>query len=214
MTDTPGEPAAGYPDPDERQPAGDQAAGRTAPPTPPPAPPVAEPTSGGAGGFNSSALHNFDPKTVNPLDWAIMGAGVVTFLLSFFGYYKYTVKIEIGALQQTTSTTWSAWGHGFFGWFAGLVALASAALLAAHLIAKVELPFPVRPAVLGGFGLALVCALLALIVVPGPSYSGPGFSLSKGHGLSYWLSLIILIAGTGLAFVRYQQTEGKAVGNS
>ncbi|MGX7680961.1 hypothetical protein ACSMXN_18905 [Jatrophihabitans sp. DSM 45814] len=191
----PGAPAGGYPpvDPNAQQWSG--------------APAPAGQSS--FGGFDSKNLKSFDPKTVSPLDWGIIGAGVLTLLFSFFGYYKYSVKISILGSSQSNSDTFSAW-HGFFGWFAALVAFAAAVLLAAELIAKMTLPFPVRLVVLGGFGLALLCTILALFVVPGPSgFSGAGVSFDKGHGFSYWLSLIILIAGTVLSYLRFQQTGGK-----
>lgn len=166
---------------------------------------------GGLGGFNSQSLQNFDPKTVNPLDWGIIGAGVLTFIFSLFSYYKYSVKVDLGGVKAASSSgTVSAW-HGFFGWFAALVALAAAAVLAAHLIAKITLPFPVRLAVLGGFALALLCTLLALFVVPGNTGAAGAFGIKvdKGHGFSYWLSLLLLLGGTGLSFVRFTQTGGK-----
>ncbi|UQX87851.1 hypothetical protein M6D93_16310 [Jatrophihabitans telluris] len=189
-----------------------------APPAPSYQPPGADPSAAGQWdqpapassfgqqvGFDPANLQNFDPKTVNQLDWGIIAAGVLTMLFSFFGYYKYSFS----GLGISESKTFSAW-HGFFGWFAALVAFAAAVVLAAHLIAKLTLPFPVRLVVLGGFALALLCAILALFVVPGPSgFSTLGFSYNKGHGISYWISLLLLIAGTVLSYLRFTQTGGK-----
>jgi hypothetical protein len=165
------------------------------------------------GGFDTTNLQNFDPKSVSPLDWGLIAAGLLTLLLSFFGYYKYSVSVNLPGVTGSNSTTFSAW-HGFFGWFAALVAFAAAVLLAMDLIAKITLPFPVRLAVLGGFGLALLCTLLALFIVPGPSGGnfGGGISLDKGHGFSYWLSLLVLLAATVVSFMRFQQTGGKLPG--
>jgi hypothetical protein len=136
-------------------------------------------------------------------------------LFSFFGYYKYSVKLNFLGVSQSSSATFSAW-HGFFGWFAAFVAFAAAVLLAASLVAKLTLPVPIRLVVLGGFALALLCALLAFVIVPGNTGGADGFGVkvSKGHGFSYWLSLLVLLAGTGLSFVRFQQTGGKLPGSN
>ncbi len=187
-------------------------------PTPPadyPAPAVAPAPSaagGGIGGFatfDQQALQNFDPKSVDVKDWVTIGLGVLTFLFSFFGYYKYSVSVSVLGFSSKQSATFSAW-HGFFGWFAALVALGAAAVLAASVIAKLTLPAPVRLVVLAGFAIALLSTLLALIVVPGPTgFSGAGYSFDKGHGISYWLSLLFLIGATALAYLRFAATGGK-----
>jgi hypothetical protein len=180
------------------------------------APPWTAPVPGQQNAFGGSAsanLQNFDPKTVNPLDWGIMAAGLLALIFSFTSYYKYSLKLSALGISQSSSASVSAW-HGFFGWFAAIVAFAAAALLAAHLIAKVSLPVPLRLVVLGGFALALLCALLALVVVPGNTGGAGAFGvkIDKGHSFGYWLSLLVLLAGTGLAFVRFQQTGGKLPG--
>jgi hypothetical protein len=217
MTETPGSGSGTPPDPNFPPPAAYQPPPANQPPAyqppayqpPPVAPPAGPPGQPGQFGFDPKSLQGFDPKTVNPLDWGIIGAGFFTLIFSFFGYYKYSVKIDgFGS----SSGTVSAW-HGFFGWFAALVALAAAAILAADVIAKVKLPFPVRLTVLGGFALALLCAILALVVVPGNtgSVSSIGIHVNKGHGFAYWISLILLLVGTGLAFVRFTASGGKLV---
>lgn len=198
-------PAAGY------QPAqGDYAA-------PPPAgyqqPPVAPPPAAGnrPGGFDPANLQNFDPKSVNPLDWGIIAAGVVAFIFSLFAFYTYSVSISIAGLAKTSSSaSWSAW-HGFFGWFGVLLALIGALLLAAQLIAKVTLAFPVRTVVLGLFGVATLCLLLALFVVPGNTGGSDlfGVHVNKGHGFGYWICLLAVLVGTGLSVKRFTDTGGK-----
>jgi hypothetical protein len=204
-------PAAGY------QPAqGDYAA-------PPPAgyqQPPADQTAGyppaaggnrGVGGFDPANLQNFDPKSVNPLDWGIIAAGVVAFIFSLFAFYTYSVSVSIAGLSSTSSSvSWSAW-HGFFGWFGVLLALIGALLLAAQLIAKVTLPFPIRTVVLALFALATLCLLLALIVVPGNTGGSSlfGIHVNKGHGFGYWVTLLAVLVGTGLAVKRFLDTGGK-----
>ena len=78
----------------------------------------------------SSGTGSFNPAAVNPLDWGILAAGFLALVFSFVSYYTATAKSPRLAGTYTASTT--AW-HGFFGWFAVLVALASAVLLAVHI---------------------------------------------------------------------------------
>jgi hypothetical protein len=189
-------PTAGY-----QQPPADQTA----------AYPPAAPGNRGVGGFDPANLQNFDPKSVNPLDWGIIAAGVVAFIFSLFSFYTYSVSISIAGLAKTSSSaSWSAW-HGFFGWFGVLLALIGALLLAAQLIAKVTLAFPVRTVVLGLFGVATLCLLLALFVVPGNTGGSDlfGVHVNKGHGIGYWISLLAVLVGTGLSVKRFTDTGGK-----
>jgi hypothetical protein len=209
-------PVAGYP------PAqGDYAA-------PPPAgyqqPPVDQPTAGyppavpppaagnrSMGGFDPANLQNFDPKSVNPLDWGIIAAGVVAFIFSLFAFYTYSVSVSIAGLSSTSgSVSWSAW-HGFFGWFGVVLALIGALLLAVQLIAKMTFAFPVRTVVLALFGVATLCLLLALFVVPGNTGGSGlfGVHVNKGHGFGYWICLLAVLVGTGLSVKRFLDTGGK-----
>ncbi|MDQ2836627.1 MAG: hypothetical protein M3Y89_04320, partial [Actinomycetota bacterium] len=157
--------------------------------------------------FDPKTLQNFDPKTVNPLDWGIIAAGVVAFIFSTFGFYKYSVSVA----GFSNSATVSAW-HGFFGWFGVLVALAASIVLAIQLIAKIELPFSVRTVVLGAFALATLCLLLALFVVPGNTGGAGGVfgvKIDKGHGFGYWVTFLAVIVGTGLSAKRFTDSGGK-----
>src|SRR3954466_8617359 len=167
------------------------------PPPPPPGgnpPPPPPPGQWGPppGGGYPAPQGGFDPKTVNSLDWGIIGAGVLAFIFSLFDYY--TIEVSFGGFSSSGSA--SAW-HGFFGWFAALLALAGAALVAMELFApQVKLPIPTRLAGLGCFAVATLCVILALFIVPG--YLGidvPG-GVDKGHDFGYWISLILIIAGT------------------
>jgi hypothetical protein len=111
------------------------------------------------------------------------------------------------SFSQTASVT--AW-HGLFGWFAAVLAFLSSGLLAAQLIGRLSLPVQVRLGVLAGYGLATLCVLLGLLVVPGhiPNVQLRGFSVDEGHGLGYWLSLLTIAAGTALSYLRLRQTSG------
>jgi len=165
----------------------------------------------------------FDFSSINPLDWGILAAGLVAFIFSLFSYYDYE---PAGRLKQACDARGglavasgvcdgignSAW-HGFFGWFGVLLALAGAIALAVALFAPtVRLPFPIRLLTFGAFALAALFTLLALIV-PDGTYNGITIpsddpSIDAGHGFSYWIVLIAVLAGVVLSYLRYTQTGG------
>jgi hypothetical protein len=163
---------------------------------PPPPPPGSYGPPPGTGGHQA-----FDPKTVNNLDWGILATGLLAFIFSFTSYYSYTFKS--GPFSATGH--WNAW-HGFFGWFAMLLALIGSVVVAMELFApQVKMPWPNRLVGLAAYALAALSAILAIFVIPSPGgYSGPG--LDKGHGFGFWISLIVILAGLVLSFMRAQQT--------
>jgi hypothetical protein len=159
--------------------------GDTPPPPPPPPGQWGQPPGGGA---------SFDPKTVNPLDWGILGIGLLTFIFSFISYFT----VSAGGFSESTS----AW-HGFFGWFGTLLALAAAVVVGLALFApQVKMPWPNYLVALGLFALATLSTFIALFTNPYPDLRG----LDRGHGFGYWASLILVIAGTVLTLMRVQQT--------
>lgn len=168
------------------------------PQTPPPSEP---PPPGSGGGSRSAGNYNADQmksalQGANPFDLGVMGAGVLAFIGSLLPYYT----VHIAGLGGGSATAW----HGFFGWFAALLALAGAGILAAWVFAKVSFPFPIRLTVLGIFGVSLICVIIAGLTWPGaPSGSGD----LTGHGFGYWLSLVVIIAGGVLAFMRKDATD-------
>jgi hypothetical protein len=138
-------------------------------------------------------------------DLGIIGAGVLAFIFSLLPYY--TASFD-GGPGFSVSEDASAW-HGFFGWFAALCALAAAVLVALSLL-RIPLQFPLRLVVLALFGVATICVVLALFVIPGGDCQGIQAcedAVDFGHGIGYWLSLIVIVAGTALAFLRKDATD-------
>ncbi|HEY3529275.1 MAG TPA: hypothetical protein VGK78_09000 [Nocardioides sp.] len=170
--------------------------------TPPPVPPPAAAQQGAQPG---GATYDFSEakktlQSANRYDLGIMAAGVVAFLAGFMPFY--TISVNVGGFGGSGS--WSAW-HGFFGWFAVLVALGGAVVVALSLFNVVSLPAPTHQIAAGAFGLALLCLILALFVNPLPSCGGvPG--CDTGHGFGYWLALLVVLAGTGLAVIRVRES--------
>ena len=143
---------------------------------------------------------------ITPLDIGIIGAGAAAFVFSFFGYYTATVS-------GNTRTT-GAW-HGFFGWFAAVVALLAAVVLLVALgVPGQHLPPPYR-SILVLFMIATASALAALFT-SGFDTSGVhalGVAADTGHGYGYWTSLIVIIAATGMALVRVVQSGARLPGS-
>lgn len=159
-------------------------------------------------------------KDASPLDWAIIGAGLLAFLLSLFtGYYTYTTTLEGDdetLLEEVSNNldltdSMNAW-HGVFGWLAALLALAGAAIVLLGVLGILKKMRIVQLGAVGAFGLATLCALVALLVVPGndDDVSLPGgatFKIDPGHGLTYWLSLALILLGLALSVARMRSKD-------
>jgi hypothetical protein len=156
-------------------------------------------------GQSAGPLQGFDAGSIDPLDWGIIAAGVIAAIFSTFDFFTYKVEIPPFSTQASVS----AW-HGALAPIAIVLAAFAAVLLAVHLIARTQLPFPVRLVVLAAFALASLLLLLALFVVPGNTNGVEGFGIKvdKGHGIGYWVSLLAVLTGTGLSFKRFTDTGG------
>jgi len=146
------------------------------------------------------------------MDWGIIAAGIFALIFSTFDYYTGTAKAE----GHSISSSINAW-HGFFGWFATLVALAASLVLAVHILApNVTLPIPVRLTVLSGYALSLLCMIIAGFVTPGASSAadlsqaaGVKVTVDYGRGVGFYLSLIVILAGGVLSYLRLRETGSK-----
>ena len=206
------------------------------PPPGPPAGPPSGPPAGPPGGYGpppgnygpppggsygGPAKPGFDPKSVNPLDWGILGATVLAFIFSFISFYSPSVDLSGNCPAQAkafansvadATDSISAW-HGFFSWFGVLLAIIGGVIVALALFApQVKLPVPARLAALGAFALATLSTLLALFITPGAdlheSSAGCTVDGSWGPSFGYWVTFILIIAALVLSFLRFQQTGG------
>ena len=161
--------------------------------TPPSPPQSAEPAS-------------FDPTAVTRSEWAILAAGVLALLCSFFDYYTFSYS----AAGYSASVSVDAW-HGLFGWLGALAAFGGAAVVAAQLFGKLPetLPLPAPRLALSGFGIGTLCVLAAFFAHPADGYDGIGFH--AGHGFGYWLSLVSIMSGLVLCYRRSASTDRKSV---
>jgi hypothetical protein len=163
---------------------------------------------------------HFDPNSVDIKDWLILGAGLLAFAFSFPSYYvgKATAKItgkDCPALSASAVRgSESAW-HGFFGWFAAMVAVLAAILLALHLFGP-KMDIPIRLVVFAGFALALLSVILAFFIHPGTGQGGTRsgqiggctikFEAHVGHGFGYWASLIVIVVGAVVACLQLRES--------
>jgi len=134
---------------------------------PPPGPPAQPPNAGGRPGGS------FDPASVNRLDWAILGAGLIVFIFSFFNYYSW----DFSSYGIHLSKSWGAWhwDHGLFiAWFAMALSVAGAGILALSIFAPtVQLPAAPRVLTLLAFGISFVLYVIGFVFFVG--------SLQAGH---------------------------------
>ncbi|MFT4085312.1 MAG: hypothetical protein QM638_22245 [Nocardioides sp.] len=159
--------------------------------TPPP-PPPSTPQPAGAGGFDPNNALN-DLKSAGRENLALAAIGVLTFIWGLLPYYT--------ASSGGLSASGNAW-HGFFGWFATLLALA-AGVLAILPALKVKVPVP-SVTIVGLFGVAFIFTLLALFIWPGKV---SGLDIDYGHGVGYWLALIFTLGGTALSGYLYTKEQ-------
>ncbi|HZC71248.1 MAG TPA: hypothetical protein VE442_11175 [Jatrophihabitans sp.] len=166
----------------------------------------------------------FEPKLVNPLDWAAMGAGVLALIFSFFAYYTYDAKapevrtecarpsdvpVQVRGLVHDlcSGTSAGAW-HGFFGWFGVLLGLFAAGLVAFTVFVSQAKPAGrTRLVALAAAGLGLVSTLIALAVVPdwpalknlvsmfGGSYSSRLYHRNIADGHGFSYWIVLILLG-------------------
>ncbi len=135
---------------------------------------------------------------------------ILALIFSFMSFYTAKVTASFGGQTASQSGHESAW-HGFFGWFAVLLALVAAALVALELFApQVKLPIATRLAALAALALSVLFMIIALFVTPGTADNVPsGYKVDYGRGFGYWLTLILIVAAAVVTFLRFQQTGGK-----
>jgi hypothetical protein len=173
-----GQPPAGQP-PVGQPPAGQWSTGQ----------PTGQGTGRPGGSFDANATKAAF-QGANRSDLVIIAAGVLAFIFSLFPYYT----ASIGGFGGS-ETAW----HGFWGWFAALIALVGAVVLALPLFGM-RVSLPTRLLVLICFGVATLCVLIAGLTWPG----GDGVPGSvTGHGFGYWASLVVIVVGLVFAVFRH-----------
>lgn len=145
------------------------------------------------------------PRSVPALDWALLLIGLATLVASLFDFYHYSSNFA-------GSRGFSAWhdiaGAGFFGWFGVLLPILGSVGLAFTLFGRgIRLFMDPRLICLYGWGAGLVCEVLGIVLHPmfyDHTYTN-GYHARLGHGPSFWIVLVLTLAGTGIALMRAQQ---------
>jgi hypothetical protein len=156
---------------------------------------------------------------VNPLDWAPIACGALALIFSFFGFYSYSPKSDLvsecrleggGDLCDGVST--SAW-HGFVPILGILLVLVGAGLYAFAVFGRSgNLKVKPRAMAVAAFALGVLFLLISIATTPDFEYMGqtikadsPG--LDSGVGWSFYIVLLLAIAGAATAALRTQQTK-------
>lgn len=163
-------------------------------PTPPP---TAGQWGASPGGGHTPPHNGFDLKTVNPLDWAIIGVGFLIFIFSFTDY------LSAGPFGA------NAWHFGhwaFLTWFAMLFGVLAGAAVALDLFApQLQTRWSNRLLGLGLFAASFVLYFVAIFV-------HVDFEGVISHGFGFWISLILAAVGTVASLMRLQQTGERRPG--
>ncbi|MGH3778525.1 MAG: hypothetical protein ACRDRR_22755 [Pseudonocardiaceae bacterium] len=145
-----------------------------------------------------------DSTKVTTLDWAVVGAGLLAYISSFFPWYRAHVSV-LGIERSAGENAWSA---GFGAWFSVLLLVVAGGLVLASAMG-VRLPAPRPLLTLGLSGLALITILLRWVTFPDAA-GGRGdlgdvdvdglFAVSSGAGFGLYLGLIAAIAAVVASF--------------
>jgi len=153
----------------------------------------------------------FDFSKINPLDWAIVGVGVILFVFSFFGYYSFDYPgVSVGGTTYGGgSQSFGAWhtdGGTWLAWLAMAIGVIAAVVVALQLfVPSFKLPWPSRLLALGLFTLSFLLYVIAI-------FAHDDFGPDGGHGFSFWISLVLALVGAVLSLMRLQQTGERLPG--
>lgn len=156
-------------------------------------------------------MAQFDPKRVSTFDWAVIGAGVVAFIASFFNWYR--VKVTAGPVSSSSGG--GAWDVGFAAWFSVILLLVAAGLVLAHAMGTtMNLPVPLPVITLGLSALAFILILLRWLTFPDADggLSGIGgvddYKVSSGAGFGLYLGLLCALVAAVASFMTFRASGG------
>lgn len=191
-----GPPPGGYPPPGAQPPP--PPPGYAAPPPgaqPPPGyPPAGYPAAPGQPGAPASNIQ-FDASKATTNDWAIIGAGLVLFIFSFFGWVRWSTGLT-GVYNFSVSV--GAWNE--YWWIATVLGVAVSVIVALRVLLGQPLPQIKGMFLALGAALGFVVTLIALIEAFATSGAGPGVGI--------WVCLIVSLAQTYLVWTSVQDEPG------
>jgi Family of unknown function (DUF5336) len=152
-----------------------------------------------------------DLKSLPPIDLAVLGTGVLAFIVSFFPYWGVSAHVTGAAanvLTGSTSQSVTAW-HSY-SVLALVLIIIGTALYGVAAFARESIPdAPVGPMWIaaGLCTLGAVLYLIRLFTLPHHSISGFGYTASEGVKWGGYLLLIIVIANAACAVVGAMKSE-------
>jgi hypothetical protein len=159
-----------------------------------------------------------DFKSFNRLDQAVLGAGVLAFILSFFHVFVVSVSGSTGGISLGNQGATHAWHN--WGVLAMLLIIAATAVAAVRLFAPQslpQLPVGVNLLTLVLSALGFICLIIAWIH-NSKSVGFGGFKVSVHLGIFGYLLVLVSLAQTVAAFLLFRSSgetapDFKAMGN-
>jgi hypothetical protein len=159
-----------------------------------------------------------DFKSFNRLDQAVLGTGVLAFILSFFHVFVVSVSGVTGGINVGSGLSANAWHN--WGFLAMLLIIAATAVAAVRLFAPQslpQLPLGVNLLTLVLSGLGFICLVIAWIHNSKSAGFG-GFKVSVHLGIFGYLLVLVSLAQTVAAFLLFRASgetapDFKAMGN-
>ncbi len=147
-------------------------------------------------------MPNVGGKDISTNEAAVVGAGLLVFILSFFHWFTYDLV--------TTSAHRAAWHSGFFAWAGVLLLLLAAGIVAARRFSPLDLsaaPVPLDLAVLGAAALGALFLILKLLIGYRVHSLGQTYHFSRSFGL--YAALVIGLVETVFAYLTLTTSGGK-----
>lgn len=159
---------------------------------PPPPPP---PSSSGGGFDANAAVDQF--KGADPLDLAVVGAGVLAFVFSMFDWFSFSIpSYSVSGYTVGGGSVSASAYHGFWS-PVGVWLLIGAGVVMALKIVKIAVPNQEMLVTV----LAVAGALFVFIAMF--QYGGAG-----DKGFSYWIVLIAGLASGGISGLKFAKARG------
>ncbi len=187
------QPGPGYPPPGQGYPPAPQGY----PPAPQGGPGYPAPAGSGAG--------SVDFSKISTIGWGVIGATLLTFVASFFNFWKLSYGASFGSFSGGLNG-WSSWW-----WVPVLLAIAVGVLYALNVFGILK-PGQLKPELLFyGAAASFVLMIFVLIhtFVRGSGLGDLGLNSSTGPGFGVWFALITTLALTYFTALAAQSAGAK-----
>jgi hypothetical protein len=143
-------------------------------------------------------MAKFDAKRLSRLDWAVVGAGGLSFISLFLPWY--------GASAGIFSASVSGWSTSY-GWFGALLIIAAGVYLA---LQRSEVPFTPAVVVLAAATLGALIVVIRWITLPSGHAGVGGVTVySYGPRVGIFLTIIAGLVQVGAAMAIFRASGEK-----